>query len=58
MKWKADTNAENMGVEGVGARHPHFVVTHLGTNFELTWDYVKADPGADRGGNEPVSKGG
>ena len=38
MKWEADTNAENMGVEGVGARHPHFVVTHLGTNFELTWD--------------------
>ena len=38
MKWKADTNAENMGVEGVRARRPHFAVTHLGTNFELTWD--------------------
>ena len=38
MKWKADTNAGNMGVEGVRVRHPHFVVTHLGTNFELTWD--------------------
>lgn len=27
MKWKADTNAENMGVEEVRPRRPHFVVT-------------------------------
>ena len=27
MKWKADTNAENMGVEEADPRRPYFVVT-------------------------------
>lgn len=27
MKWKTDTNAENMGVEEVKPRRPYFVVT-------------------------------
>ncbi len=31
MKWKADTNAENMGVEEADPRRPYFVVTGKNT---------------------------